>query len=84
MGRENENHWALHGDTYMKGAWVMHTLRSVINNDKIWFEILKEFMIENAKGFANTRDFFDKVNENRERLLVFCRTIFLYSKYNLN
>ena len=28
----------------------------VINNDKIWFEILKEFMIENAKGFANTRD----------------------------
>tara|TARA_B100000214_G_scaffold292141_1_gene221877 strand:- start:1092 stop:1502 length:411 start_codon:yes stop_codon:yes gene_type:complete len=47
----------------MKGAWVMHTLRSVINNDEIWFEILKEFMTENAKGFADTRDFFDKVNE---------------------
>ena len=27
---------------------------------KIWFEILKEFMIENAKGFANTNDFFNK------------------------
>tara|TARA_B100000900_G_scaffold414937_1_gene443126 strand:- start:386 stop:2041 length:1656 start_codon:yes stop_codon:yes gene_type:complete len=63
VGRENENHWALHGDTYMKGAWVMHSLRSVINNDDIWFKILKEFMIENAKGFANTEDFFDKVNE---------------------
>ena len=63
VGKENENHWALHGDTYMKGAWVMHTLRSVINNDEIWFEILKEFMVENAKGFANTRDFFNKVNE---------------------
>lgn len=63
VGNENENHWALHGDTYMKGAWVMHTLRSVINNDKIWFEILKEFMEVHAKGFANTRDFFDKVNE---------------------
>ena len=61
-GLENENHWALHGDTYMKGAWVMHTLRSVIDNDKIWFEILREFMHENAKGFANTRDFFEKVN----------------------
>jgi len=47
----------------MKGAWVMHTLRSVINNDKIWFEILKEFMVENAKGFANTQDFFNKVRE---------------------
>ena len=63
VGRENENHWALHGDTYMKGAWIMHTLRSVINNDKIWFEILNEFMIENAKGFADTEDFFNKVNE---------------------
>ena len=41
----------------------MHTLRSVINNDKIWFEILKEFMTENAKGFVNTRDFFNKVKE---------------------
>ena len=30
--------------------------RSVINDDQVWFEILKEFMIENAKGFANTND----------------------------
>jgi len=63
VGNENENHWALHGDTYMKGAWVMHTLRSSINDDKVWFEILREFMIENAKGFASTRDFFNKVSE---------------------
>ncbi len=63
VGNENENHWSLHDDTYMKGAWVMHTLRSVINNDDIWFEILKEFMTENAKGFANTRDFFNKVKQ---------------------
>ena len=61
VGRENENHWALHGDTYMKGAWIMHTLRSLIDNDKIWFEILYEFMTENAKNFANTNDFFKKV-----------------------
>ena len=63
VGKENENHWALHGDTYMKGAWIMHTLRSSIDNDKIWFEILKEFMQENAKGFVDTTDFFKKVNE---------------------
>ena len=63
VGNEDENHWALHGDTYMKGAWVMHTLRSVINDDKVWFEILKEFMEENAKGFADTMDFFNKVSE---------------------
>ena len=63
VGNENENHWALHGDTYMKGAWVMHTLRSVINDDDIWFKILKEFMVDNAKSFADTEDFFNKVKE---------------------
>ena len=63
VGPENENYWALNGDTYMKGAWVMHTLRSAINNDIIWFEILKEFMVENAKGHVSTEDFFFKVKE---------------------
>ena len=63
VGNEDENHWALHGDTYMKGAWVMHTLRSVINDDDIWFQILKEFMVENSKSFADTNDFFEKVND---------------------
>ena len=77
VGRENENHWALHGDTYMKGAWVMHTLRSVIKNDEIWFEILKEFMTENAKGFANTNDFFKKVyNKTGEDYWYFAQQYF--------
>ena len=30
VGKENENHWALHGDTYMKGAWIMHTLKVLL------------------------------------------------------
>ena len=77
VGKENENHWALHGDTYMKGAWVMHTLRSVIKNDEIWFEILKEFMTENAKGFANTNDFFKKVyNKTGEDYWYFAQQYF--------
>jgi len=63
VGPEDENYWALNGDTYMKGAWVMHTLRSAINDDPTWFAILKEFMVENAKSHVNTEDFFDKVKE---------------------
>ena len=63
VGPEDENYWALNGDTYMKGAWVMHTLRSVINDDPVWFAILKEFMVENAKTHVSTQDFFDKVKE---------------------
>jgi len=63
VGPEDENYWALNGDTYMKGAWVMHTLRSAINDDPVWFAILKEFMVENAKSHVSTQDFFDKVKE---------------------
>ena len=81
VGIENENHWALHGDTYMKGAWVMHTLRSVINDDEIWFEILKEFMVENAKGFANTNDFFKKVYEKTGKDYWYFAQQYFYSPH---
>ncbi len=79
VGREDENHWALHGDTYMKGAWVMHTLRSVIDNDKLWFEILKEFMTTNAKGFVNTKDFFDVVYKKTNTDYWYFAEQYLYS-----
>ena len=79
VGYENENHWSLHGDTYMKSAWIMHTLRSVIDDDKIWFEILKEFMTENAKGFVNTRDFFNKVNEKTNSNYWYFAQQYLYT-----
>ena len=79
VGNENENHWALHGDTYMKGAWVMHTLRSVINDDDIWFKILNEFMTENAKSFADTEDFFNKVKEKSGTDYWYFAEQYLYS-----
>tara|TARA_B100000963_G_scaffold336798_1_gene332174 strand:- start:3675 stop:5330 length:1656 start_codon:yes stop_codon:yes gene_type:complete len=81
VGYENENHWALHGDTYMKGAWVIHTLRSVVDDDKIWFEILKEFMTENAKSFANTKDFFNKVEDKTGKDYWYFAEQYFYSPH---
>ena len=40
----------------------MHTLRSVINNDEIWFKILKEFMVEMPKDLQ-IQGLFNKVEE---------------------
>ena len=60
VGPENENYWAF-GDSYNKGAWVMHTLRHVINDDLIWWETLKAFAVENAKSNVNTQDFISHV-----------------------
>jgi len=32
-----------HSDHYYKGAWVLHTLRNLINDDEKWFGLIKSF-----------------------------------------
>ena len=56
VGPINQNYWAF-GDSYNKGAWVLHTLRHIIDNDKVWFKILKDFAVDNAKKHVSTEDF---------------------------
>lgn len=71
VGPENENYWAF-GDSYNKGAWAMHTLRHVVNNDNLWWETIKTFAIENAKSNVNTKDFISHVeNKTKMRLSYF-------------
>lgn len=50
-------------DHYYKGAWMLHTLRSVIDDDKLWFKTIKEFYMEHEMSHINTREaikFFNK------------------------
>ena len=71
VGPENENYWAF-GDSYNKGAWAMHTLRHVVNNDNLWWDTIKTFAIENAKSNVNTTDFISHVeNKTKMRLSYF-------------
>ena len=58
VGPINSNYWAF-GDSYVKGAWIMHTLRHVIDDDKLWFDILKSFAVKNAKSHVSTEDFLN-------------------------
>ena len=60
VGPINSNYWAF-GDSYVKGAWIMHTLRHVIDNDELWFDILKSFAVKNAKSHVSTEDFLNHV-----------------------
>jgi len=56
VGPENENYWAF-GDAYNKGAWMLHTLRHIVNNDRVWWDLLKTFAVNNAVSNVNTDDF---------------------------
>jgi len=50
-------------DMYYKGAWMLHTLRSVIDNDSLWFYCLKKFATEKAHTIVNRDEvvrFFSK------------------------
>ena len=41
-------------DMYYKGSWMLHSIRNTINNDSLWFSILKDlaqnFALQNCDG----------------------------------
>ena len=50
-------------DHYFKGSWMLHTLRHAINDDELWFDILKSFYQKHALSNIETNDFVDYVND---------------------
>ena len=58
----NFDGWA-GSDMYYKGSWMLHTFRSILNDDTKWFETLKKFAVQNRISIINTNqaiDFFCK------------------------
>lgn len=54
-------------DHYYKGSWVLHTLRNAINDDELWFDLLKSFYQENAISNIETEDFVAYVKERTSK-----------------
>jgi aminopeptidase N len=50
------------GDAYVKGAWILHTLRNCINNDSLFFSIIKTFYAENKLKVTDSKAFIETVN----------------------
>jgi aminopeptidase N len=42
---------------YQKGAWVLHTLRNVVDDDEAWWKTLREFNLAFRYKNASTADF---------------------------
>ena len=55
-------------DIYYKGTWMLHTLRNIVNDDKIWFETLKglstKFKISNVTSEQIIAYFNEKTGKN--------------------
>lgn len=56
------------GDMYYKGANMLNTLRSVINNDEKWWDLIKSYTLHFRHQIINTKDVIDyfeaKTNKN--------------------
>ena len=50
-------------DHYYKGAWMLHTLRHAIDDDELFFDLLKSFYEKHAIGHIHSEDFINYVNE---------------------
>ena len=50
-------------DMYFKGSWMLHTFRSVLNNDELWFSILKDMNAHFAYQTTDTRSIIEFINQ---------------------
>ena len=62
IGPYNVNHEGS-GDMYDKGQLVLNTLRDVINNDTLWFSILKGLQEKFAYQCINADDIINYINQ---------------------
>lgn len=54
-------------DVYNKGAWLLHSLRYELNDDSLFFDILKTFAMEASPRIVTTKDFIAVVNRKTGR-----------------
>lgn len=61
----NEDYYGMfnYGVIYRKGAYVLHMLRNEINDDEVFFNIMKSFIQRYKNSTATGDDFFNLVNE---------------------
>ena len=69
VGPRDVSYWDYNdGDVYNKGALVLHTIRNVINDSTLFFDILQTFYREHAGGSHVTTDDFREVLERKTGL----------------
>jgi aminopeptidase N len=69
VGPRDVSYWDYKdGDVYGKGALILHTLRNVINDSTLFFDILQTFYSEHAaKSHVTTADFIELVERKTGR-----------------
>lgn len=82
VGPRDVNFWDYKDtDPYMKGAWTLHGLRFVINNDSLFFDILKTYYNTRAYSIVTVKDFTDFVQQKSGMNLDWYFAQYLYKRH---
>lgn len=68
------------GDIYSKGALALHTLRNIIENDSLFFNIIKTYYNKHKYSIVTTSDFINIVNEKTHSDFKWFFDQYLYSR----
>lgn len=63
IGAKDVNYNEHNTDIYYKGSVMLHTLRNSINNDSLWWDMLKTFYQQNKISNVVTEQYIQFVNE---------------------
>ncbi len=81
VGPKDVKYWTYKdSDPYMKGALTLHSLRSTIDNDSLFFDIIKSFHTENRKKIVTSNTFIELVNRKTGEDYQWFFDQFLYNR----
>ena len=82
-------HYRKSSDVYFKGAWILQTLRMQLNNDNLFFDIIRTFAEKYKYQLVESKDFIDLVNQKTNSDYNWFFDLYLYEncspelEYNL-
>lgn len=80
VGPRDVNFWDYHDtDPYVKGAWCLKGLRYLLNDDELFFDIIKSYYQSRKYSIVTVKDFTDFVNQKTGKDYSWYFKQFLYS-----
>lgn len=67
-------------DMYYKGSWMLHSIRSMLNDDKLWFDFLRKAGEEIGLKPINSSDIIQLISKDLKRDLTPIFVAYLQSK----
>jgi len=68
-------------DIYMKGAWVLHSLRYAIGNDSLFFDIIHSYYMENRMKTISSDKLEEMVNRKTGKDFHWFFQTYLYDRF---